>query len=477
MDPGVQEFLARIESRAVHRTVQEHRQATLGEASVALRLRVIHWHRIAMKGEDMTALRPSVSLLLTALSCVACGGSQARESANIVTQPSNLSVAMCQAATFEVIAAGTPPITYQWLKDGQLVTGANQASFTISAPEPADAGSYSVRVSNHYGTITSVTASLQVTDPGPSVGPTVVANEAADSVAVGDDSIVWTSGGSGFVHATSATCPGAVRTLFNELYTCPFSVVVYAGDAYWADCDPGQAALYRAPLSAGDLQSVTVQGYEIGTLTNLGNELVWIVGGEGPQSVQTLALPAGTVATYPIQSPSPTSEPWAIAVDDQNYYWTEWVSGQPMEIDRMPLGGGSQTTVATDAGLISGFATDGQDIFFISSVGTRPDLTAFLRKVSVAGGPVQDLGSFAPADLGLVALDGPYVYWTVSPVSTPAGTVGTGYLSRVPKDGSEPSSVLVANLPFTGGLATDATYVYWTEFWLTGVGSVKRLRK
>lgn len=64
--------------------------------------------------------------------------------------------------TFAVAAAGTPPFTYQWRRDGVELLGADTAELILTAVVPADAGRYSVRVSNAEGSITSAEAALTV---------------------------------------------------------------------------------------------------------------------------------------------------------------------------------------------------------------------------------------------------------------------------------------------------------------------------
>jgi hypothetical protein len=64
--------------------------------------------------------------------------------------------------TLSVGVTGTPPISYQWRKDGVAISGATNASFTIANPQFADAGVYSVVVSNTLGSATSNGATLTV---------------------------------------------------------------------------------------------------------------------------------------------------------------------------------------------------------------------------------------------------------------------------------------------------------------------------
>lgn len=82
---------------------------------------------------------------------------------NIQTQPGNQGVTVGQAATFTVVASGTPPLSYQWQKGTNTISGAISASYTTPATSLADSGSsYRVVVSNAAGNITSKPATLTV---------------------------------------------------------------------------------------------------------------------------------------------------------------------------------------------------------------------------------------------------------------------------------------------------------------------------
>jgi hypothetical protein len=81
----------------------------------------------------------------------------------ITTQPASVSVAAGSDATFSVVAAGTATLAYQWQKDGTAISGATSASLTLSAVTSANAGAYTVVVTNAAGSVTSSSASLTVT--------------------------------------------------------------------------------------------------------------------------------------------------------------------------------------------------------------------------------------------------------------------------------------------------------------------------
>ncbi len=81
----------------------------------------------------------------------------------IVLQPSNSSVAVGQVATFDVIASGTAPFTYQWMRNGIVISGATGASYQTAAATLADNGAtFTVRITNAKGNVLSSVATLTV---------------------------------------------------------------------------------------------------------------------------------------------------------------------------------------------------------------------------------------------------------------------------------------------------------------------------
>ena len=81
---------------------------------------------------------------------------------SITSQPQSQVVAAGQAAMFSVTAAGTPPLSYVWRKNGNNITGASSSNYVITAVQPSDAGTYSVVVSNSAGFVTSTNATLTI---------------------------------------------------------------------------------------------------------------------------------------------------------------------------------------------------------------------------------------------------------------------------------------------------------------------------
>jgi len=88
-----------------------------------------------------------------------------RAAVAIVAQPQDRLAPSETSVTFAVTADGTAPITYQWLKNGEKITGATSANYTVSSVTTDDTGGYQVLISNPAGDQISQTASLRVAQP------------------------------------------------------------------------------------------------------------------------------------------------------------------------------------------------------------------------------------------------------------------------------------------------------------------------
>jgi uncharacterized repeat protein (TIGR03803 family) len=74
----------------------------------------------------------------------------------IVVPTTDQNVLPGATASFSVGAIGTPPLAYQWVKNGNdILSGANTSSLTLTNVSLADAGTYSVIVSNGLGSVTN----------------------------------------------------------------------------------------------------------------------------------------------------------------------------------------------------------------------------------------------------------------------------------------------------------------------------------
>ncbi len=82
---------------------------------------------------------------------------------HVTLQPLDQKVADGEAVTFEASAAGSAPLTYQWLRDGVDIPGATAPTYTLPAAAPEDNGAtFQCVVTNGLGADTTRPATLSV---------------------------------------------------------------------------------------------------------------------------------------------------------------------------------------------------------------------------------------------------------------------------------------------------------------------------
>ncbi len=119
-------------------------------------------------------------------------------------QPPTQNVNVGQSATFTVSATGSAPLSYQWRLNGTSIAGATASAYTRSNAQPADAGSYSVFVTNVAGSVTSSNAVLTVNVP-----PTIITQPASLAVNQGSNAA--------FIVLATGTAPLAYQWYFGGL--------------------------------------------------------------------------------------------------------------------------------------------------------------------------------------------------------------------------------------------------------------------
>jgi hypothetical protein len=102
----------------------------------------------------------------------------------IITQPQNQTVVAGSNATFSIFAQGTPPLNYQWYKDGIEIFAATNPVYTINAVGAANVGDYFVTVANTLSSVTSIVATLTVRFP-----PSIVQQPQSRSIFVGSNTV------------------------------------------------------------------------------------------------------------------------------------------------------------------------------------------------------------------------------------------------------------------------------------------------
>jgi sugar lactone lactonase YvrE len=87
----------------------------------------------------------------------------------IVTAPESVTSSDGSTVTFKVVAAGSAPLAYQWLRNGSPIAGATDANVAVTLAYAGSGDRYAVRVSNTAGQVTSDAAIATVNAAAPSI--------------------------------------------------------------------------------------------------------------------------------------------------------------------------------------------------------------------------------------------------------------------------------------------------------------------
>jgi hypothetical protein len=121
----------------------------------------------------------SLSILAVFLSSMAtgCGGKSLPATppviynVSILTQPQSQTVPIDRGYSFNVEATGTPPLAYQWTKNGVAIAGAIMPFYAVDSVQAGDSGStYRVDVSNTSSSLLSDAAVLTASARAPALG-------------------------------------------------------------------------------------------------------------------------------------------------------------------------------------------------------------------------------------------------------------------------------------------------------------------
>ncbi|HXB01788.1 MAG TPA: chitobiase/beta-hexosaminidase C-terminal domain-containing protein [Opitutaceae bacterium] len=124
--------------------------------------------------------------------------------------------------TITVTVTGTGPFSYQWKLNGVDIPGATSATLTLANVGLADAGSYTVFVSNLEGSATSNSVTLTVLLPPPPSAPVFAPAPGTYRTA---QSVNITSAGAILIYYTT---DGSTPTIASTLYTGPVSIAATA---------------------------------------------------------------------------------------------------------------------------------------------------------------------------------------------------------------------------------------------------------
>ena len=133
----------------------------------------------------------------------------------ISTQPQNQTVAQGQNPSFSVGAAGSTPLSYQWYLNGTAIVGATASICTISNALPANAGNYTVGITNAAGAVISSNALLTV------VNPSIAVDNTSSAFTGGSATLSWphtVGNGTNRILMVGVAIHNSVRTVTSATY-------------------------------------------------------------------------------------------------------------------------------------------------------------------------------------------------------------------------------------------------------------------
>lgn len=263
---------------------------------------------------------------------------------SITTQPASASVTAGSTATFNVTAAGTGTLSYQWRRDGTAIAGATASAYTTAATVAGDDGAqFSVVVTSAYGTVTSNAATLTVTTPGSSFNGTwagSAAMEATDNKVGYSTSAVNRETGDGIVAwvETSTT----TRAVYVNEYT--------ASTQTWR----GATKLYEGPLNTTAIYNPDVAINPAGHAVVAWPEYDLNSQGFTRAVRRTPAGAWGSVVT--VTSGTGSTDYVDVGIDAAGNATVGWVQGSPLlaTVAYLPVAGGADAPVVLESSADSG---------------------------------------------------------------------------------------------------------------------------
>ncbi|HYE32878.1 MAG TPA: immunoglobulin domain-containing protein, partial [Methylomirabilota bacterium] len=168
-------------------------------------------YSVAVTGSGVTVV--SQNALLTVI-----------EAPTITLQPESKSALAGSTVTLSVGASGPGTLTYQWLKDGAVISGQVSSNLLLINLQPSAAGNYQALVSNASGVSTSVVAVVRalvapvITQQPQNTRISAGANGSLTVAATGSDPLryQWRMNGAAILNATNATLAFTPATSINS---------------------------------------------------------------------------------------------------------------------------------------------------------------------------------------------------------------------------------------------------------------------
>ncbi len=333
---------------------------------------------------------------------------------NIVSQPTNQTVVVGATASFQVVAGGSGPLSYQWFFNRtNLLAGATNATLTLSNVQTNQAGYYAVAVANVAGSTNSTNASLTVLvvnqPPTFTLGTNIVVNENAGP----QTNVAWATGiSAGPPNESWQTLAFTVTTTNLGLFAVPPSLATNgtltftaATNAFgtntvqvWLKDNGGTANGGQDTTGPSTFQIAVRWVNQAPTLGGLTNRTIWENAGEQTVNLSGISAGPANESWQALTVMASSSNPGLIANPAVTYTSPNTTGTLRFAPAANSNGVATITVTVKDNG---GTANGGQDttsrVFLVSvgAVNQRPTFTLGTNIVVNENGGAQTLANWA----------------------------------------------------------------------------------
>ncbi len=228
---------------------------------------------------------------------------------SITTNPASQSVILSNNAAFSVSANGDAPLGYQWLFNSNSIPSATTPSLAVSNAQPANAGSYSVVVSNAFGVVTSAVATLTVNIP-----PSITNQPASQLLTIGNNAnlSVGATGDAPLSYQWRVSVTNDIAGAINSSFTITNAQLSDAADYVVVVSNPyGTLTSSVATLTLGAPPAIT--NNPVGLTVFAGSNVTFAVGATGsdPLTYQwrfnTTNVSGATTSVLNVNNAQPTN--------------------------------------------------------------------------------------------------------------------------------------------------------------------------